>query len=275
MLIFENTHEPIVSRELFGLVQKRYEGRKRPDRLGDVDKYAGYLYCADCGAKMYLHRGSNIKSDNNYYQCGGYQAKGKNYCTVHSIKADVLDKLVLDGIKFMTDLAREKPQEFYDIAVKSNMANAEKQRKESEVKHSKLQTRIKELDSIMSCLYEDRALDKITLERYDKLASGYEKEQSEIKAELETLSIQLENMEHQDKAVQDFIENAKADLEMEELTPKLLRLFISRIEVYEKPEKHSKTCGNDVVIHYSFHSMHKPMPVLTPSKNRTFTQAAC
>lgn len=82
-------------------------------------------------------------------------------------------------------------------------------------------------------------------------------------------------MEHQDKAVQDFIENAKADLEMEELTPKLLKLFISRIEVYEKPEKHSRTCGNDVMIHYSFHSMHKPMPVLTPTKNRTFTQAAC
>ncbi|WP_298531043.1 recombinase family protein [uncultured Ruminococcus sp.] len=273
MLIFENTHEPIVSRELFELVQKRYEGRKRPDRLGDVDKYAGYLYCADCGAKLYLHRGKNLKPENNCYQCGGYQAKGKNYCTVHSIKADVLDKLVLDGIKFMTDLARENPQEFYEIAVKSNMANAEKLRKESEVKRSKIESRIKELDSIMSCLYEDRALGKITSERYEKLASGYEKEQSEIKAELEILSIQLENMEYQDKAVQDFIENAKADLEMEELTPKLLKLFISRVEVYEKPEKHSKTCGNDVVIHYSFHSMHKPMPVLTPSKNRTFTQA--
>lgn len=155
------------------------------------------------------------------------------------------------------------------------MANAEKLRKESEVKRSKIESRIKELDSIMSCLYEDRALGKITSERYEKLASGYEKEQSEIKAELEILSIQLENMEYQDKAVQDFIENAKADLEMEELTPKLLKLFISRVEVYEKPEKHSKTCGNDVVIHYSFHSMHKPMPVLTPSKNRTFTQAVC
>ena len=88
----------------------------------------------------------------------------------------------------------------------------------------------------MSCLYEDRALGKITPERYEKLASGYEKEQSEIKAELETLSIQLENMEYRDKAVQDFIKNAKAGLEMEELTPKLLKLFISSIEVYEKPE---------------------------------------
>lgn len=275
MLIFENTHEPIVSRELFGLVQKRYEGRKRPDRLGDVDKYAGYLYCADCGAKLYLHRGKNLKSENNCYQCGGYQSKGKNYCTIHSIKADVLDKLVLDGIKFMTDLAREKPQEFYEIAVKSNMANAEKQRKESESKHTKLKARIKELDSIMSCLYEDRALGKITPERYEKLASGYEKEQCDLEAELEVLSTQLDSMEQQDKSVQEFIENAKTDLEMDELTPKLLKLFISRIEVYEKPEKHSKTCGNDVVIHYSFHSMHKPMSVLTPTENRTFTQAAC
>ena len=122
-------------------------------------------------------------------------------------------------------------------------------------------------------MYEDRALGKITPERYEKLASGYEKEQSELKAELETLSIQLENMEQQDKRVQDFIENAKADLEMEKLTPKLLKLFISRIEVYEKPEKHSKSCGNDVMIHYSFLSTHNPMPVLTPTKNRTFTQA--
>ena len=82
-------------------------------------------------------------------------------------------------------------------------------------------------------------------------------------------------MEQHNKKVQEFIKNAKAYLEMEELTHKLLKLFITRIEVYEKPDKYLKTYRNDVEIHYSFLSTHKLMSVLTPTKNKTFTQTAC
>ena len=41
-------------------------------------------------------------------------------------------------------------------------------------------------------------------------------------------------------------------IEMPKLTPELLRVFIRRIEVYEKTEKYSRTCGNTIVIHYTF-----------------------
>lgn len=39
---------------------------------------------------------------------------------------------------------------------------------------------------------------------------------------------------------------------MPKLTPELLRVFIRCIEVYEKEEKYSCTCGNTIVIHYAF-----------------------
>lgn len=45
MLIFENTHEAIVDRKTFEVVQKHFEGRKHPDIQGEMDKYAGYLFC--------------------------------------------------------------------------------------------------------------------------------------------------------------------------------------------------------------------------------------
>lgn len=275
MLIFENTHEPIVSRELFDMVQKRYEGRKRPDKRGDTDKYAGYLYCADCGAKLYLHRGKSVNPENNYYQCGGYQSKGGNYCTLHRINENVLDKLVLDQIRYMTDLARENPQEFYEMAVEDGREKSQKMKKEFEQKRSKAENRIKELDSIMSCLYADRALGRITPERYDSLSAGYEKEQSELKTELTELEKKLDSLSLQEKYVQDFIEKAKANIKMKELTPELLRAFVSRIEVYEKPEKYSRTCGNMILIRYTFQSLHQPAPILTPNTNRIFAQAAC
>ncbi|MBR6580368.1 MAG: DUF4368 domain-containing protein [Ruminococcus sp.] len=52
--------------------------------------------------------------------------------------------------------------------------------------------------------------------------------------------------------VKEFIAKAKTYIEMPELTPELLRVFIRRIEVYEKAEKYSRTCGNRIVIHYTF-----------------------
>ncbi len=237
ILIFENTHEAIISRELFNLVQKHYEGRKRPDIQGNTDKYAGYLYCADCGMKLYLHRGKHIKPEHNFYECGGYQTKGGSYCSIHHIKARVLDVIVLSQLREMTAYARENPQEFYAMAMQDGEREAQKLRKESEQKKSKLEKRNKELDNIIRCLYEDRVSGRITPERYDSLAAGYEKEQSELKAELSTLSNQLDNMSLQEKYVLDFIEKAKANIELKEVTPELLRAFISRIEVYEKPSE--------------------------------------
>lgn len=275
ILIFENTHGAIVSRELFELVQKHYEGRKRPDIQGNTDKYAGYLYCADCGMKLYLHRGKHIKPERNFYQCGGYQTKGGSYCSVHHIKERVLDEIVLSQLRVMTAYAMENPQEFYTMAMQDGEREAQKIRKESEQKKSKLEKRNKELDNIIRCLYEDRVSGRITLERYDSLATGYEKEQSELKAELAELSDQLDTVSLQEKYVLDFIEKAKANIQMKELTPELLRAFISRIEVYEKPEKYSRTCGNTILIRYTFQTMHKPAPILKPSENKTFAQAAC
>ncbi|MCR5707472.1 MAG: DUF4368 domain-containing protein, partial [Ruminococcus sp.] len=186
-----------------------------------------------------------------------------------------LDAVVLAELKKITLLAREHPQQFYEMAMQNGEKEAQKLRKESEQKRSKLEKRNKELDNIIRCLYEDRATGRITPERYDSLAAGYEKEQSELKTELAELSDQLDNMSLQEKYVLDFIEKAKVNIELKEVTPEVLRAFISRIEVYEKPEKYSRTCGNTILIRYTFQTIHEPAPILKPSENKTFAQAAC
>ena len=52
--------------------------------------------------------------------------------------------------------------------------------------------------------------------------------------------------------IREFIQRAKEYVEMPKLTPELLRVFIRRIEVYEKPIKYSRTCGNPIAIYYTF-----------------------
>ena len=249
--VFENTHEAIVDRKTFDLVQKHFEGRKRPDTQGEMDKYSGYLYCGDCGKRMYLHRSKTMPTEKNYFQCGGYQ-RGKSRCTVHNIKEHVLDTIVLAQLKSMIALASSHSDEFYAMATEKGKAEAKKYYASAEKEKSQLTTRISELDNIIRCLYEDRVIGRITPERYDFLASGYEEEQAQIRTKLNELNEKINEIDLQEKYVKDFIAKAKEYIDIEKLTPEILRAFIKRIDVYEKEVRYSRTCGNTIVIQYTF-----------------------
>lgn len=246
ILIFENTHEAIVDRKTFDLVQKHYEGRRRPDKHGETDKYAGYLFCGDCGKRLYLHRAKE-----NVFACAGHKKRTTD-CTMHYIRENVLDQIVLHNLKTVTAFAREQPEEFYAMATQNGEAEAKKFYKTAEREKAQIEKRIKELDNIIRCLYEDRVCGRLTPERYDVMSGGYEQEQAELRQELKSITERIDQMDLREMCIREFMDKAKSYMEMPKLTPELLRVFIRRIEVYEKLEKYSRTCGNPIVIHYAF-----------------------
>lgn len=254
VLVFKDTHEAIISRTLFDTVQKHFEGRKRPDKTGEVDKFCGYLYCGDCGRRMYLHRGKTIKPENNYYQCGAYQ-RSDHLCTIHRIKANNIEQIVLGNFRKVTAFARSEPDKFYEIAMSKGKAEAAKIEKESVRQQSEIETRLKKLDSIIRCLYEDRVVGRITPERYDEMVVGYEEEMAELKRKLTELKNDISLHSQHQQAIKDFVEKAKEYIEMPKLTPELLHAFIQRVDVYEKPMKYSREAGNPVMIYYKYQMM--------------------
>ena len=58
--------------------------------------------------------------------------------------------------------------------------------------HKKTEKRLEQLDKIMSKLYEDRALEKISEERYISMNSKYEAEFTELSEKAKQLKIELE-----------------------------------------------------------------------------------
>ena len=53
--VFQNTHEPIISQELWDSVQKRRCRVNRASAWGThTNRLSGYLYCADCGRRLTL-----------------------------------------------------------------------------------------------------------------------------------------------------------------------------------------------------------------------------
>ena len=57
---------------------------------------------------------------------------------------------------------------------------------------------------------------------------------------------QMNELDMREHYVNEFIAKAKEYIEMPKLTPELLRVFIRKIEVMEKTEKYSRTCGNKI-----------------------------
>ncbi len=249
MRIFLNTHEAIIDRATFDLVQRHFEGRKRADKRGDMDKYAGYLYCADCGSRLYLHRGKTAKD--NSFRCGHYESR-KSDCTAHYIKETVIDEVVLQSLRKVTTFARERSEEFYNMAMSNGEKEAMEQFKDTEKLRNEYESRIAQLENAISTLYMDRVTGRVTPERYDSLAGGYEKEQSELKEKVHKLDSKANVISAREKCVRDFIANAKKIVKVTEVTPATLRAFINRIEVYEKEVKHSRKCTNRINIRFSF-----------------------
>lgn len=59
----------------FDRVQVIRQGKCRHTKIGTVGLFSGLLFCADCGSKMYHHRGSGLKESYEYYTCAGYSMK--------------------------------------------------------------------------------------------------------------------------------------------------------------------------------------------------------
>ena len=155
ILVFKDTHEPIVDRMTFELVQKHFEGRKRPDSLGNVDKYAGYLFCGECKSRLYLRQGRTIAPETNNYSCSGH-SKRTTDCTAHYIRSVVLDEIVLTALRRMTAYAREHSEEFVEKFRASSNFEAKRRLKESEQQKESYKSRLTQLYSITKALYEDR-----------------------------------------------------------------------------------------------------------------------
>ena len=95
----ENTHEPIIGRELFFTVQDLLRQDTRAAAQGEpVRPLSGIIFCAGCGAAM-VHKTNIVRGKRyGYYVCSGHRAN-KMLCSMHCISANMCETAVLAILK--------------------------------------------------------------------------------------------------------------------------------------------------------------------------------
>ena len=112
-IIVENCHEPIISQELWDEAHRMMSTKRRPTQTGEVQMFAGLLYCADCGhALTYSQKKRKDGTYHGAYSCWMYKTHGKEYCASHYITYDVVYKLVLKDIRRVLKSYRKNKDEF-------------------------------------------------------------------------------------------------------------------------------------------------------------------
>ena len=245
--IFENTQPAIIEESVFLIVQNIRKSRRRPTRMGDMGMFSGLLFCADCGNKMYQCR-TNEKPSLAYFLCATYR-KDRTLCKTHSIRNVVLQEIVLKNLREAIQYVTEYEAEFIQEAADSSMRDRDAEFARKRDTLAKADKRIAELDRIISRLYEDNVMGKLSDDRFIKMSHDYELEQSNLKSMAEVLCKELKQQEQQKTNAKAFVAAVKKYTDMQELDAAVLREFIDRIEV-SHADKKSKT--REITIVYNF-----------------------
>lgn len=249
---FENTHEAIIDKVTWDIVRKVRASKRRRTNMGEVDKYSGLLFCADCGSKLYFVRGTTIKPEAYNFICSRYRKHmGHELCTPHTIREMALDEIVLEEIRSVTYYARANTAQFVDFIQKKSSAESRRELNAKTTELGRLEKRNGELNALFKRLYEDHVLGKVTSEQFRMLSEGYNEEQRMIQEDIPKLRNAIEDLKASATNVERFLEIVRKYTDIKELTPEILRTFISKIVIHERSRKHVKDAEQDIDIYFT------------------------
>lgn len=252
IVVFTDTHEAIIDRKTWYMVQELRKTKRRIKTEGESNPFVGKIFCADCGGKMH-YRNEGKRAGRNWrglpdgsvrttpacYNCGNYNNshdQSEKVCCSHNIQAKVIDQFVLETIQYACKSVRMDERAFVE-----SIRSASEIREQSEAKKLKAalkhqEKRYAELDILLKKVYEDNALGRLPDKRYEMLSAGYEKEQAELEQSIKACREQLTQYDEDTDRTEEFLALVHKYTDITELTPVIINEFVDKILVH-KAEK--------------------------------------
>ena len=248
-IVVKNTHEPIITQELWDKVREveKSVAQGRKTKRGYTHPLSGFLFCADCGGKMKLNY---INRDGKLYfnfNCGNHLRLGKSYCFSHFIQAKDIEAIVLDDIQTMAQRIVLDEKAVREDFIRHNAELADQAIKSAKKELQIKRKRTEELSRLMQLAYEDRLKGKMPEDICISFIQKYSDEQKKLEAEIEELEAKLTETENTIQSADDFIRNIKKHLEAPELTREMCYELLDRIVVGGHPKHTGKEREIDIV----------------------------
>jgi len=220
---------------------------------GERVDLTGLMFCADCGAKMYNHRGKAGKArdwagrpngkrrpDRDEYNCSRYDLGNQRYdtyCTTHLIRTVVVNELLLEAIKEVCNYAQNNEAAFIEQVCSASGERQKKAIKTIRQRKQRSEKRADELSRLIRKLYEDNVNGKLSDKLFEQMLHDFELELDGLNTSITQDQQELDRISSESVNAEKFIALVKRYTDFSELTPAMINEFIEKILVHQAEGK--------------------------------------
>jgi uncharacterized protein YeeX (DUF496 family) len=232
------THEAIISREVYDLVQWQISENSARDkeirsqaRQYTPNLFKGKIFCDQCGYAM--HRSRDNKTGEYWFRCQSQWKYKKSACTLVSARENDILEAVLTEFKahnselitFALRLQKEAPQ----VREKQSSDDAE---------ITELKVKLAQDTAFKQSLYESLVSEVITVEEYSVLKAEYEHRIDELRERVATIEKERREIEKNTTDGLDLFEHLRRVTVRNDITAELVDALVERITI--NPDKSAK-----------------------------------
>jgi hypothetical protein len=236
-VIVENTHEPIVTQEVFDLVKTVMANRTAEYKSAD-GKFAhftapeqllgGLVFCADCGKSLLRYKQVTCggRKCDWIYLCRSYEMIKE--CTKKSIHQEDLERAVYDAIR----LEIEKCADVGGIIDKLNRENGHKSRlARFDADIEDCEKDLRRIASLRQAIYEDYAAKLLTLSEYQFATEKYNADAGKLQGQLDAAKRDKAEYAQSSTPINKWLAAFSRFADARELTAEMAQALVERVEV--------------------------------------------
>lgn len=194
-VVVENTHAPIVSREVFERVQLLLSSRRHTRSRTYDFLLKGLIFCHECGYPLAVINRKNARGEDClYFVCRTYQRFTKaGVCSSHTIKEQTVTRAVAERVE---QLCRKQLSVGLLPIARRELAKALKAADSAESRRSLLE-KIDSLSARLDRIYMDRLGGILEEDDFQRIYAGLKGERSALQEQLRKLSQPKVSLEEQ------------------------------------------------------------------------------
>ena len=237
LIIATNTHEAIISHEVFEAVKAYRRQVCEESKAHEVDPYTpnifkGKVFCAHCGGSLHRQRNKRKKGSDVYlFHCLTKSRVDKNGC----LGVSVTEKDLLDAVVAILQQELTVALGNYSFVLEAEV----KRKKERDDLKAGISAKKQEIDRnrrFVRGLYENFVQKVLTREEYYTMKKDYEAAIAKLSDEISTLENGLAVMDAQLAKYKELEQDAKVLEKDHTLTAALIDRLIERIEITHDKE---------------------------------------
>ena len=253
-VIFKDVHEPIIDRKAFEKAQNILSrGKRKSSKVkgGKPTVFNGYLYCPDCGHKLWFHTNTSNPSI-HFFSCSNYEKDYRGSCkTRHYIREEALEMIVLNELRYLASLLEKDEVKFAKMLMDQAESSIAERQSELQKELETALGRKRTVEMLFEKCFEDNATGKIGDEWFIHMTTKYSAEKEALRSKIHDIQEEQRSLVISEDSQERFILSVRKFMKIDKLTPTLMDELIDRIEVHEAEGK-GKNRTQRVVIFYRF-----------------------